>query len=136
MNVSGRTVLLTGASGGIGSALVDELIARGARVLAVGRNRERLSQLVARSAQGAVVPIVADVASADGRQCGTNAAMGEPASCRRGSPAQASPSGSELPCSHPAAELSAKEDVRPAPPQGFPDGFVGHHRGGGQVHWL
>lgn len=68
MDISGRTVLLTGATGGIGSALVDELLQRGARVAAVGRDPERLRQLVARSADGSVVPILADVVSAADRR--------------------------------------------------------------------
>ncbi len=40
--LSGATVLLCGASGGIGRALANELDIRGARVTAVGRNAERL----------------------------------------------------------------------------------------------
>jgi cyclic-di-GMP-binding biofilm dispersal mediator protein len=41
--LSGATVLLTGASGGIGRALANELDTRGARVAAVGRDGARLS---------------------------------------------------------------------------------------------
>lgn len=60
-----RTVLLTGASGGIGSALCDALVGVGARVVAVGRNEARLRALASRHAPGRVVPLVADLA-ADG----------------------------------------------------------------------
>ena len=38
MELAGRTVMVTGASGGIGEPLCAALIAAGARVLAVGRN--------------------------------------------------------------------------------------------------
>lgn len=41
--LSGATVLLTGASGGIGRALANELDTRGARVAAVGRDAGRLN---------------------------------------------------------------------------------------------
>jgi len=39
------TVWLTGATSGIGLAVLQELIARGHRVIATGRNRERLDEL-------------------------------------------------------------------------------------------
>lgn len=42
-----RTILVTGASGGIGGATVRKLAARGAHVLAGGRNEEALAQLAA-----------------------------------------------------------------------------------------
>ena len=38
-------VLITGASGGIGQALVEQLCAAGAQVLAVGRDADRLAVL-------------------------------------------------------------------------------------------
>lgn len=43
----GRTVLVTGASGGIGGATVRQLVAEGADVIAAGRNEEALSALAA-----------------------------------------------------------------------------------------
>ncbi len=61
-----RTVLLTGASGGIGAALCDSLVGAGARVVAVGRNETRLQQLAGRHDAGRVVPLVADLADDDG----------------------------------------------------------------------
>jgi cyclic-di-GMP-binding biofilm dispersal mediator protein len=45
--LSGATVLLCGASGGIGRALANELDIRGAHVTAVGRNAERLNAIPA-----------------------------------------------------------------------------------------
>jgi NAD(P)-dependent dehydrogenase (short-subunit alcohol dehydrogenase family) len=46
MRLVGRSVLVTGATGGIGAAIVHELAARGCAVMATGRregNPERLS---------------------------------------------------------------------------------------------
>ncbi len=44
-----RTILVTGATSGIGETLCRELAALGARVLAIGRNQEKLAQLRALS---------------------------------------------------------------------------------------
>ena len=44
---NGRTVLVTGASGGIGGATVRHLVAAGADVIAAGRNEEALASLAA-----------------------------------------------------------------------------------------
>jgi L-xylulose reductase len=46
-NFDGRTILVTGASGGIGGATVRRLVSQGARVLASGRDGESLAGLVA-----------------------------------------------------------------------------------------
>ncbi len=48
MELSGRTVLLTGATGGLGGALADALHARGARLLLTGRRTDVLEPLAAR----------------------------------------------------------------------------------------
>ena len=54
------TVWLTGATSGIGLAVLQELIARGHRVIATGRNRERLDEL--RDSLGdSVIPLAGDV---------------------------------------------------------------------------
>jgi NADP-dependent 3-hydroxy acid dehydrogenase YdfG len=52
-----RTAVVTGATGGIGAAVVRVLTARGDRVLAVGRSADALSDLGA-----GVVPVVLDLA--------------------------------------------------------------------------
>jgi short-subunit dehydrogenase len=64
--LDGRTVLLTGASGGIGAALCDALVAAGARVVAVGRNEDRLRAIAARHAPSRILTVIADLADADG----------------------------------------------------------------------
>ena len=43
----GKTILVTGASGGIGGATVRKLTARGARVIAAGRDAESLEPITA-----------------------------------------------------------------------------------------
>jgi NAD(P)-dependent dehydrogenase (short-subunit alcohol dehydrogenase family) len=59
--IKGTTALVTGANRGIGRALVDALLARGAaRVYATARNTESLKDLVAASG-GRVVPLQLDV---------------------------------------------------------------------------
>ena len=68
MSLRGRTVVLTGASGGIGAALVAGLVDAGATVLAVGRDPHRLNAMVHRHRPGAVVPVTADLCTARGRE--------------------------------------------------------------------
>jgi short-subunit dehydrogenase len=65
--LEGRTIVLTGASGGIGSALAAALVDDGATVLAVGRDPVRLNALVHRHRAGAIVPVAADLCTAAGR---------------------------------------------------------------------
>lgn len=66
VDFSGQTWLVTGASGGIGRAIVLEAARRGARVIAVARNPQKLDQLVADAAGGGVVvPMAADLSLMD-----------------------------------------------------------------------
>ena len=44
---AGKTILVTGASGGIGGATVRKLVARGAKVIASARTRASLEDIVA-----------------------------------------------------------------------------------------
>lgn len=59
---NGRTILVTGAAGGIGSATVRRLTAQGARVLAAGRDEASLTSIVAETG---AVPLPFDVTSED-----------------------------------------------------------------------
>ncbi len=63
MNLGGRSVLLTGASGGIGDATARALAARGASVIVTGRRVERLEALAGEIGGRA---IAIDLAEADG----------------------------------------------------------------------
>ncbi|MGD9705645.1 MAG: SDR family NAD(P)-dependent oxidoreductase [Acidimicrobiia bacterium] len=58
------TVLVTGAAGGIGRALVEAFAARGARVIAGDVRADGLDQLAA--GDDRIVPVVADIATAAG----------------------------------------------------------------------
>jgi short-subunit dehydrogenase len=60
----GTTVWVTGASSGIGAALVRELAGRGCRVAASARRADRLEELAA-SAPGEVMAVPADVTDRD-----------------------------------------------------------------------
>jgi short-subunit dehydrogenase len=57
----GTSVWITGASSGIGAALVRELAGRGCRVAASARRAEKLEELAASARGGEVLPVPADV---------------------------------------------------------------------------
>lgn len=63
MKLQNRAVVVTGASSGMGKAIVELFVREGARVIAVARRKERLEEL-ARALEGApgkVIPYVGDV---------------------------------------------------------------------------
>jgi 3-oxoacyl-[acyl-carrier protein] reductase len=62
----GNTVLVTGASSGIGRATVLAFAAAGARVAAAARRSDRLVELQREAPEGAVSPLVADVSTPAG----------------------------------------------------------------------
>jgi NAD(P)-dependent dehydrogenase (short-subunit alcohol dehydrogenase family) len=63
LDFTGRRAIVTGAAGGIGRAVAELLLERGARVVATDITLDRLSTLVQRGAEG----VAADLATADGR---------------------------------------------------------------------
>lgn len=68
-NLAGLRVLVTGASQGIGRALVTRAVANGCKVLAAARSQELLDQLAAevRTANGTIETVAADVTSPEDR---------------------------------------------------------------------
>lgn len=67
MKLIGRTVVVTGASGGIGAPLYAALIEAGACVLAVGRDESKLRPLARHVPDGALQWVAADVVTPDGQ---------------------------------------------------------------------
>jgi 3-hydroxy acid dehydrogenase / malonic semialdehyde reductase len=67
VELTSRTVVVTGASEGIGRATALELAARGARVVAAARSADRLDELVSEAA-GEVVPVAGDLTDAGARR--------------------------------------------------------------------
>jgi len=65
-DIANKTILLTGASGGIGSAIAAGLSDQGARLILVGRNEQTLSQLN-RDLGGHHLDCVADISTSVGR---------------------------------------------------------------------
>ena len=68
MNIRNKTIVLTGASGGIGRAIAEKLNAEGARLILVGRNEQKLTQLVADLGDHPHVMVLADLGDDEGRQ--------------------------------------------------------------------
>jgi short-subunit dehydrogenase len=65
VNLAGRTVLLTGASGGLGHAIARALAARGAFLVLTGRRAEALEPLAAETQGRPIVSDLADRAAVD-----------------------------------------------------------------------
>ncbi|MDY3555162.1 SDR family oxidoreductase [Gemmata sp. JC717] len=75
-NLSGLRVLVTGASQGIGRALVTEAAKRGCRVLAAARSQPLLDELATevRAAGGTIATVAADITKPDDRAAMVKAA--------------------------------------------------------------
>ena len=58
INLKEKKVLLTGASGGIGRAIAEDLIAQGAHVCLTGRNKEELTKLQGELGENTTISIV------------------------------------------------------------------------------
>jgi 3-oxoacyl-ACP reductase-like protein len=63
---AGKTAIVTGAGSGIGRATVLRLAREGATVVAVGISETRLNELTAQNPGPALIPVTADVATAEG----------------------------------------------------------------------
>lgn len=74
MNISECRAVITGASGGIGQALVAALLAEGAHLLLVGRQPEAL-QALAQAHAGNVTVVAADIRQRSGREAVLTAAQ-------------------------------------------------------------
>jgi len=68
MNFKDKRVVLTGATGGIGSQIAEQLSAAGARLTLADRNAEALQQAVEKLGTDRTIAVAADITSADGRQ--------------------------------------------------------------------
>jgi short-subunit dehydrogenase len=66
-NLSGKRVILTGASGGIGRALTAALVKTGARVALAARNASTLNQLAREHRAGDILVVPTDVTKPDDR---------------------------------------------------------------------
>ncbi len=77
--LSEQTLVITGASSGIGLATAYEAAARGARTVLVARNRAALDRVAAviRGKGGHALPVVADVAERDQLRAAADAAIRE-----------------------------------------------------------
>ena len=68
MPLSGRTILVTGASSGIGRGLCTGYVENGARVFATGRNEIELAASISDLPGGSAIGIAADLATEAGRR--------------------------------------------------------------------
>jgi NAD(P)-dependent dehydrogenase (short-subunit alcohol dehydrogenase family) len=66
MILDNKIAIITGATSGIGGATARRFLAEGAAVLAVGRNRRALDELLAAAGEGRAAVCEADVTAADG----------------------------------------------------------------------
>ena len=74
LGLNGARALVGGASGGLGLAIAEALVAEGARVALVARSRDRLEEHARRLGNGAVA-VPADLATADGPGAAVEAAV-------------------------------------------------------------
>lgn len=68
MNLTGKQLVLTGATGGIGAAMARRLAERGATLVLLGRNRERLENLLSELGQTRHSYVAGDLSDAAARR--------------------------------------------------------------------
>ena len=70
MKIEGKTIVLTGATGGIGSTIAKSLAAAGARLILTGRDKVQLDKLnsTLAVADAPHLPLAADLTESSGRQ--------------------------------------------------------------------
>ncbi|PCI17767.1 MAG: short chain dehydrogenase [Piscirickettsiaceae bacterium] len=73
--MKGNVIVLTGASGGIGSAIAEQLSANGAMLVLVGRNAEKLELLNSNLGSKHIV-VKADITTAEGQRAVVEACQG------------------------------------------------------------
>lgn len=63
MKLNGKSVVVTGASSGMGKAIVEKFVREGAKVIAIARRKERLDALVEslKGEPGTVIPFAGDI---------------------------------------------------------------------------
>lgn len=78
MKLQNKSIVVTGASSGMGKAIVELFAREGGNVIAVARRRERLEELAAslQDAPGRVVPFVGDVSSEEAMNQAIDLAVG------------------------------------------------------------
>ncbi len=79
MRLQGRSVVVTGASSGMGKEIVRRFVQEGANVVAVARRKERLEELAASLAglPGKVIPFVGDVSKREDNEAAIDRAVEE-----------------------------------------------------------
>lgn len=68
MDLEDKTVLLTGATGGIGAAVAHQFAEAGARLILVARSEDKLNALCSGLPGGGHVTVAADITAVDGRR--------------------------------------------------------------------
>lgn len=79
MRLEGKSIVVTGASSGMGKEIVTRFVREGANVIAVARRRERLEALAESlaDAPGRIVPFVGDISRQEDNEAAIDAAVRE-----------------------------------------------------------
>ena len=79
MKLNGKSVVVTGASSGMGKAIVERFAKEGANIIAVARRRERLEALAEslKNEPGKIIPFVGDVSKQETMESAIDLAVRE-----------------------------------------------------------